>query len=49
LGYIPVVVADACGGRDEEARQRSLAGLTFAGDSIITEVAAICRVLGAAA
>ncbi len=45
LGYIPVVVADACGGRDEEARQRSLAGLAFAGDAIITDVAAICRVL----
>lgn len=46
LGYIPVVVADACGGRDEEARQRSLAGLAFAGDAILTDVAAICRVLG---
>ena len=49
LGYIPVVVADACGGRDEEARQRSLAGLAFAGDAIITDVEAICRVLSAAA
>ncbi len=49
LGYIPVVVADACGGRDEEARQRSLAGLAFAGDAILTDVAAICRVLGTAA
>ena len=49
LGYIPVVVADACGGRDEEARQRSLAGLAFAGDAIITDVAAVCRALGAAA
>ncbi len=49
LGYIPVVVADACGGRDEEARQRSLAGLAFAGDAIITDVATMCRVLSAAA
>jgi len=49
LGYIPVVVADACGGRDEEARQRSLAGLAFAGDAILTDVAAICRVLNTAA
>ena len=49
LGYILVVVADACGGRDEEARQRSLAGLAFAGDAIITDVATICRVLRASA
>jgi nicotinamidase-related amidase len=43
LGYIPVVVTDACGGRDEAAMQRSLAGLAFAGDAILTDVATICR------
>jgi len=45
LGYIPVVVADACGGRDEEARQRSLAGLGFAGDALITDTETICGAL----
>ena len=45
LGYIPVVVEDACGGRDLTARQRSLAGLRFAGDAIMTESEAICRLL----
>jgi len=45
LGYIPVVVSDACGGRDEPARERSLAGLAFAGDSIITDTATFCRAL----
>ena len=45
LGYIPIVVTDACGGRDQEARQRSLTGLAFAGDAILTDTAEICRVL----
>ena len=43
LGYIPVVVTDACGGRDEAAMERSLAGLRFAGDAIFTDVTTICR------
>jgi biuret amidohydrolase len=29
LGYIPVVVTDACGSRDKEAANRVLAGLQF--------------------
>jgi nicotinamidase-related amidase len=37
LGFIPVVVTDACGGRDLEARERSLAGLAFAGDAMFTD------------
>jgi len=45
LGYIPVVVTDACGGRDQEAMQRTLAGLAFAGDAILTDVATICALL----
>ncbi len=45
LGYIPVVVEDACGGRDETARQRSLAGLRFAGDAIITDSETMCPLL----
>jgi len=43
LGYIPVVVTDACGGRDEAAMERTLAGLRFAGDAVFTDVATICR------
>src|SRR5258708_1346792 len=34
LGYIPVVVTDACGAGHEEAAQRSIASLTFAGDAL---------------
>ncbi len=45
LGYIPVVVTDACGGRDEVARQRSLASLAFAGDAMLTDAATISTLL----
>jgi nicotinamidase-related amidase len=45
LGYIPIVVADACGGRDDTARQRSLDGLAFDGDAIITDTATIAPLL----
>lgn len=42
LGYIPVVITDACGAGDESAAQRSLASLEFAGDALITDVKTIC-------
>lgn len=45
LGYIPVVVTDACGAGHAEAARRSVESLTFAGDAIITDVEAICAVL----
>jgi nicotinamidase-related amidase len=38
LGYIPVVVTDACGAGDEEAGQRALASLRFMGDAYFTSV-----------
>ena len=44
LGYIPVVVTDACGAGDEEAAQRSIASLEFAGDAIMTNVETICGI-----
>ena len=47
LGYIPVVVTDACGGRDEAAMERALAGLRFAGDAILTDAATIGALLRA--
>jgi nicotinamidase-related amidase len=43
LGYIPVVVTDACGAGNEETAQRSIASLTFAGDAIMTDVETIHR------
>jgi nicotinamidase-related amidase len=45
LGYIPIVVTDACGAGHEEAAKRSIAALEFAGDALLTNVETICRVL----
>jgi nicotinamidase-related amidase len=42
LGYIPVVVRDACGFGDRDAAERSVASLEFAGDALLTDVEAIC-------
>ncbi len=42
LGYIPVVVKDACGFGHEEAAARSLASLEFLGDAMFTDVESIC-------
>ena len=45
LGYIPIVVADACGSGDAAAAERSLATLAFAGASLQTDSATIIRLL----
>jgi nicotinamidase-related amidase len=45
LGYIPVLVRDACGHGNSAAAQRSLAALAFAGGSIQCDCAAINEVL----
>ena len=45
LGYIPVVIKDACGAGDEEAGRRSLESLRFAGDAIFTDAATIGAIL----
>ncbi len=45
LGYIPVLVTDACGGGNDEAAKRSIESLKFAGDALITDTETICRVL----
>jgi len=46
LGYIPVVVTDACGSRDQAAAARSLATLAFAGGSLQADGAALAAALG---
>jgi biuret amidohydrolase len=38
LGYIPVVITDACGAGNEEAGQRAIASLRFMGDAFFTTV-----------
>ena len=45
LGYIPVVVKDACGYGHRDAAERSIAGLEFAGDSLLTTVDTFCAQL----
>src|SRR5438067_9748276 len=42
LGYIPVVVKDACGFGHRDAAERSIASLEFAGDALLTNVESSC-------
>lgn len=37
LGFLPVVIEDACGAGDQEAAERALANLRFAGDALFTD------------
>jgi nicotinamidase-related amidase len=45
LGYIPVVIKDACGFGHREAAERSIASLDFAGDSLLTTADVFCAQL----
>jgi biuret amidohydrolase len=45
LGYIPVLITDACGAGNEEASKRSIESLKFAGDALITDTETICDLL----
>ena len=45
LGYIPIVVRDACGAGDEAAGDRALASLAFMGDVMLTDKKTFCRIL----
>jgi nicotinamidase-related amidase len=45
LGYIPIIVTDACGTGHKEAAERSPASLRFMGDSYFTTVAEISAIL----
>ena len=49
LGYIPVIVTDACAVGNEQAAKRSIESLKFAGDALITDTETICDVLHRAA
>jgi len=46
LGLIPIVVADACAGGNDEAARRSLAGIEFIGDAYVVDTDALCGLLG---
>ncbi|HEY1947902.1 MAG TPA: cysteine hydrolase [Bryobacteraceae bacterium] len=45
LGFIPILVTDACGAGHAEAAERSVESLKFAGDTIFTDVANISVLL----
>jgi biuret amidohydrolase len=45
LGLIPVIISDACGAGHQEAGERSLASLRFAGDALFTDVAQFSRLV----
>ena len=46
LGYIPIVVTDACGAGHPEAGERALASIKFMGDAMLADLQTIQRVLG---
>ena len=48
LGYVPVVVRDACGAGNAQAAERSLRALDFAGDAVIADTADVCTALARA-
>ncbi len=48
LGYLPVVVRDACGAGHPSAGERALASIEFAGDALIADTDDVCAVLDAA-
>jgi len=48
LGYVPVVVRDACGTGDAAAGERSLESLSFAGDAILADTEEVVATLAGA-
>ncbi|MES2055512.1 MAG: cysteine hydrolase [Pseudomonadota bacterium] len=46
LGFVPILIEDACGHGNAEAAARSVAALRFNGDTVITDVAAFVAGLG---
>jgi biuret amidohydrolase len=48
LGYIPIVIADACGSVEQGARERALASIGYTLFSHITDTDTFCRLVRAA-
>jgi nicotinamidase-related amidase len=46
LGFIPIVLQDACGSGHAEAGVRSLATMSFVGEAVLTEVKDFVQLLG---
>ena len=45
LGYLPIVVRDACGAGHHESGERALENLAFVGDALFTDTATITDLL----
>jgi len=45
LGFIPVVISDACGAGDKEAGERALANLDHFDDAIIATTDEVCKAI----
>jgi nicotinamidase-related amidase len=45
LGYIPIVVRDACGSGSKEAAERSISSMEFTGDALLTDTDEVCDIL----
>jgi biuret amidohydrolase len=43
LGFVPIVITDACGAGHPDAAKRSLDSLAFAGDALFTDTITFCR------
>ncbi|RUT99176.1 cysteine hydrolase [Mesorhizobium sp. USDA-HM6] len=48
-GFVAVVIEDACGFGNREARDRSMATLRFLGEAVVTDVAGFCGALAGSA
>jgi biuret amidohydrolase len=48
LGYVPIVITDACGAGNEDAGRRAIASMQFMGDAFLTESATFRRILSSA-
>jgi biuret amidohydrolase len=46
LGYIPIIVTDACGAGHADAGERAMASIRFIGDAILTDTQSIRHILG---
>lgn len=46
LGFIPVIISDACGSGDQRAAQRSLESLEFEGNALVTDAETFTDVIG---
>jgi len=47
LGYVPIVVRDACGAGDADAAARAFDTLAFAGDAMFADTGEVCAALSA--